>query len=457
MGHVVCLWHRHRHAQIVVAAVFLTPGGLIPLNRGAFPDCLPVGAGFERKRWNLSDSSWRSSSRGPVRVRGGAYWRDLCGSSMMKRSSRQGCHPPEQVTFAAVWRTLTFVYCCMWSCRDVIIRPNISGEIVSSVSLVSITVSWGAALWAPARIPPQRFGGRFCERRHFELNAYSCWQYADVEQVLTATVGASACRHLLISTNHGADLWVNGALINYANIRPVAQFGLSLITTVSTKMSFLRLWRAAWQSASMLWWIMNIHRGGSNYWSQFFQQHSFRSSFKWERITWRSQTCCSKMECIGRCCEMFDIDKRFIIWDRDAGNWAGLYSNTTLWQLDGFFKTRWAASWWTFFQNSTVWVSSLWINGSLRTHSWVFRTNPFLIGDACFAAWGVTAVCEHGNGTFLTGGRSLSDSVVPQKRGTFRKSDIKRARRDWPHLPLSPTPTAGRAEKMRSFKVEELY
>lgn len=61
-----------------------------------------------------------------------------------------------------------------------------------------------------------------------------------MEQVLTATVGVSACRHLLISTNHAADLWVNGALINYADIRPVAQFGLSLITTVSSKMSFLR-------------------------------------------------------------------------------------------------------------------------------------------------------------------------------------------------------------------------
>lgn len=62
-----------------------------------------------------------------------------------------------------------------------------------------------------------------------------------MEQVLTATVDASACRHLLISTNPGTDLRVNGALINYADIRPVAQFGLSLITTVSTKRSRLRL------------------------------------------------------------------------------------------------------------------------------------------------------------------------------------------------------------------------
>lgn len=62
-----------------------------------------------------------------------------------------------------------------------------------------------------------------------------------MEQVLTAIVSVSACRHLLISTNLGTDPWVNGALINYADIRPVAQFGLSLITAVSTKMSFLRL------------------------------------------------------------------------------------------------------------------------------------------------------------------------------------------------------------------------
>lgn len=51
---------------------------------------------------------------------------------------------------------------------------------------------------------------------------------------------------------------------------------------------------------------------------------------------------------------------------------------------------------------------------------------------------GVTAARKHG--AFLTGGRSLRDSVLPQTRGTFRKSDVKRARRDWPHLPLSPLP-----------------
>lgn len=62
---------------------------------------------------------------------GHAYWCDLCGSSMMKRSAGEACDPPEQVTFPSDRQTLTltFVYCSTSTCWDVIIHLNISGKV----------------------------------------------------------------------------------------------------------------------------------------------------------------------------------------------------------------------------------------------------------------------------------------------------------------------------------------
>lgn len=45
MGHVFCLCRLRGRTQIVMDAVVLTPGGLVPLNGGAFTDCSPVARG----------------------------------------------------------------------------------------------------------------------------------------------------------------------------------------------------------------------------------------------------------------------------------------------------------------------------------------------------------------------------------------------------------------------------
>lgn len=89
------------------------------------------------KRWNLSEKSCSTSSHWArctgagqdSAEQGHAYWCDLCGSSMMKRSAREGCDPPEQLTFPTDRQTLTFVYCSMSTCWDVIIHLNISGKV----------------------------------------------------------------------------------------------------------------------------------------------------------------------------------------------------------------------------------------------------------------------------------------------------------------------------------------
>lgn len=104
------------------------------------------------KRRSLSEKSCSTSSLW-VRCTGAgqdsaesghAYWCDLCGSSMMKRSAGAAGDPPEQVTFPSDRQTLTltFVYCSTSTCWDVIIH------IILVERFLSVTRRW------QTRLPP---------------------------------------------------------------------------------------------------------------------------------------------------------------------------------------------------------------------------------------------------------------------------------------------------------------